>query len=87
MSWLLVLLIRSEMGYRNIFLVLSQWDLSKKKIHVVNLSGTACEEIAHRCNVNTVEEVHEILPFSRGSDNSDWILQWWSMGKHIFKHE
>ena len=33
---------------------------------------------------DTVGEVHAILPFSRRSENSDWILQWWSMGKNIF---
>ena len=35
----------------------------------------------------TVGEVHAILPFSRGSDNSDCILQWWSMGKYLFKYK
>ena len=35
----------------------------------------------------TVGEVHAILSFSRRSENSDWTLQWWSMGKNIFKHK
>ena len=25
----------------------------------------------------------QILPFSRRSENSDWVLQWWSMRKHL----
>ena len=34
----------------------------------------------------TVGEEHAFVLFSR-SENSDWILQWRSMGKYILKHE
>ena len=29
----------------------------------------------------TVYEEHALLLFSRRTKNSDWILQWWPMGK------
>ena len=35
----------------------------------------------------TVYEEHALLLFSRRSENSDWISQWWPMGKNIFKHK
>ena len=36
---------------------------------------------------NTVDEEHSLLLFSGRSENSDWILQWWPMGKNIFKYK
>ena len=45
------------------------------------------------CNVgilltlDTVDEEHALLLFLRRSENSDWILQWWSLGKYILKHK
>ena len=34
-----------------------------------------------------VYEEHTLLLFSRRSENSDWILQWWPMGKYILKYK
>ena len=36
--------------------------------------------------VITLQEDHSILSFSRKSENSDWVLQWWFMRKYIWKH-
>ena len=34
---------------------------------------------------STVYEEHALLLFSRRPENSDWILEWWPMGKIYFE--
>ena len=34
----------------------------------------------------TIQEIQYVLPFSRRSENSDWVFKWWSVRKYILKH-
>ena len=60
------------------------------KKHLVSKSRLRTQKmicLVYSFFTGTVNEEHALLLFSRRSENSDWILQWWPMGKYILKHK
>ena len=53
---------------------------------ISRVSSTTCWNGKHDRWLNTGQELQQIPSFSGRPENSDWVLQWWSITKCILKH-